>query len=99
MIKLEHAGLGVEFQVRDLKQKHVARQGAALRELLSADSISLETASTGEYYGCAVQSAFDAGWFLEPETLDVDESSPAMIKWLAQEINRIYLEATEIPKN
>lgn len=99
MAKLIHKGLGVEFEIVDLKQRHVAAQGAAMRRILAAADVSMEDASISEFYGGAVQSAVDAGWFAEGTILDVDDASPAVVKWLAAEVNRLYLEATEIPKN
>lgn len=100
MITISHKGLGTEFHLKELKQKHVTKHGALIRKAMREAGLDdMNSATLAQYHEWTVQAAFDAAWFAEPETFDVAEAPPNVIVWLAKEINRIYLEAIEIPKN
>ena len=65
-------------------------------------------------YAARLKAAIAAGWVLEPASevgdfdgtkrcfyagQNVDEMKPGAVRWLGQQVDRAYDEATEIPKN
>ena len=86
----EHKGLGCSLTLLDgLKQKHL--------EDFAREYRGLDLTSTSQDRGNTVRAAQKAGWILKPKDIDVDDSDPRVIRWMAEKINELYLEFTEIP--
>ena len=93
-MKLEHAKLGVSVELADpIKQRHVEAFFKAKRELDGDNAVRL---SSPEEYGSVIRSAWTAGVLLPPAQ-DVGELSPAAVRWLGQQLDRLIGEALSIP--
>jgi len=93
-MKLEHAKLGISVELADpIKQRHVEAFFKAKRELDGDNAIRL---SSPEEYGSVVRSAWGGGVLLPPAQ-DVAEWSPAAVRWLGQQLDRLIGEALSIP--
>jgi hypothetical protein len=93
-MKLEHKKLGLVIVLPDMEellQRDVDRYMVEFRKL----------PDVGDYSGRVVKAAAAAGWICEPAmSADmVDEMKPAAVRWLAQQLNALYTDATTIPPN
>jgi hypothetical protein len=93
-MKLEHTKLGVSVELADpIKQRHVEAFFKAKRE---QDGDNLIRLSSPEEYGSVVRSAWKAGVVLPPEQ-DPGEMSPAAVRWLGLQLDKLIGEALSIP--
>lgn len=62
---------------------------------------SNETLTTSSNHGVIVKAAVKSGWILTPELTDeqIDEMPAWQVTWIAEQVGKLYLEATSIPKN
>jgi hypothetical protein len=91
MIEREHPALGVKLVVNELTQGKLEK---LLENLKDKTGLPL-----GQYYGSLVRAAIIAEWLEEPdwEVEDVADQKPAVIKWMGEQIDRLYAEATTVP--
>ncbi len=90
-MKIEHKGLGVSYELPDLTQRQVEDLFASLREKGTDD----DEISAPEYAGNVVRTAVELEWLngIGP----VGEMKPAVVTWLAGEINNLVAEAITVP--
>jgi len=91
MIEKTHKTLGIELQAKELSQGLLE---AYLIEMAGKNQMAI-----GRYYGEVVRAAIKCGWLIKPEwTLeDVPEQKPTAVRWVAEQLDRAYGEATTVP--
>lgn len=66
------------------------------------NTIARDTRGTSvpEHHGKVVRAAIKLDWVEEPsmDVKDIDKEKPWIIRWLAEQIDLIYRQATAIPK-
>jgi hypothetical protein len=82
----------MDIELKPLKQKHVEKFYAGMRER----NIDASKYSVPEYAGAVVRVCIDAE-IIEP--FDVDEADPKEIRKLFKRINVHLEKALEVPKN
>jgi len=93
-MKLEHAKLGVSFEVADpIRQRHVEAFFKVKRELDGENAIRL---SSVEHHGSIVRAAYRVGILLPPEQ-SVAEMKPAAVRWIGKKLDELIGETIEIP--
>lgn len=94
---LEHPGLGVRAQVKELTQGDLERFGAAIVGEMARNPEN----STSQRRGNALRAAIAAGWFEELAPViavsQVNDQAPAVVALLGEWIDRLYIEVTTIP--
>lgn len=56
--------------------------------------------SVPEHHGKIVRAVIKLGWLEEPsmDVKDVDKEKPWIVRWMAEQIDLVYRQATAIPK-
>lgn len=92
MRKIEHEGLGLEYEIADheLKQRDVETFFAELRKAGGSAALMAP-----ERNGNVVRAAIGCGFLVGVE--DVGDLHPAAVTWLASEIDELVADAFTIP--
>ena len=91
MTLIEHKGLGLSTELKELTQRELERFYAKQREVeLDAENISLP-----EYAGVVIRIASDLDWF--SERFEIDDWKPAKTLYLNTELLKALNESITIP--
>jgi len=87
---------------KDKKQESKGWSITLKTDITQAELSRYEALIKGEYTpitfnGVVLKSAQDVGWVIEPKTLEVDNSSPACVAWMAGKVAEVVREAIQIP--
>lgn len=91
MIEKTHKTLGVSLKVEELSQ--------GMLELYLDEMNGKNSLPIGKYYGEIVRAAVKVGWLVEPawSPEDVKTQKPAVVRWIGEQLDKLYGEATTVP--
>ncbi len=97
MAEFTHQKLALRLvlpEAADLKQRDVDK-------FMAAFSAQKQGNSPREDNGKTLRAALKAGWVKDSEPAlkaeQVDDLSPAVVRWFAERIDRLYVEASTVP--
>lgn len=90
---IRHKALGIDIQLSAVTQKMLEDFNRTLRQDDTAE------VSFAEFSGATVRAAAAAGWLVGIAEEDVDQMSPAAVRFIAAELNEYYSEITTVPEN
>lgn len=91
MIEKSHKKLELTLRAKELTQGLLEDY---LTEMAGKNQLAI-----GKYYGEVVRAAIKSGWMVEPEWKieDVPGLKPVAVRWVAEQLDKLYGEATTVP--
>ena len=85
----KHDESGYKLTIRNLRQIDL--------ENFERELQAIERKGLFEEWGAIVRSAYAAKWVEYPETLDVGEADPRLVRWMAAQLDKHYAELNQLP--